>query len=67
MAAKNTSTMLTQVFPVALLAVLLRGPAGPGARAQELRLVLDEDVFDCVDFVAGTVPTPDALSCGSVV
>ena len=67
MAAKNTSTMLTQVFPVALLTVLLLGPAGSGALAQELRLVPDGDVFDCVDFAAGTVPTPDALDCGSVV
>ncbi len=55
MAAKNTSTMLTQVFPVALLAVLLLGPAGPGARAQELRLVPDGDVFDCVDFAVDLV------------
>ena len=67
MAAKNMSTMLTQVFPVALLTVLLLGPAGSGALAQEFRLVPDGDVFDCVDFVAGTVPTPDALDCGSVV
>ena len=67
MAAKNMSTMLTQVFPVALLTVLLLGPAGSGALAQELRLFPDGDVFDCVDFVAGTVPTPDALDCGSVV
>ena len=55
MAAKNMSTMLTQVFPVALLTVLLLGPAGSGARAQELRLVLDEDVFDCVDFAVDLV------------
>ena len=55
MAAKNMSTMLTQVFPVALLTVLLLGPAGSGALAQELRLVPDGDVFDCVDFAVDLV------------
>ena len=55
MAEKNMSTMLKQVFLVVLLAALLFSSAGPGARAQELRLVPDGDVFDCVDFAVDLV------------